>query len=193
MTKMIKISVLIALFLLPVITLGAGGKEASFSPYVDDRGNISLPRDFRTTWSHLGTWALTSKAAAGPHVMKASPGTGLHEVYTQPESAKAYKKTGKWPDGAVLIMEVRTIEWDDMATGHVMYAGETTESLMMVKDGKVRFKDNPNWGAGWGWAVFKTADPKKNLSKSYKSDCMGCHEPKKSTDWVHINGYPTLR
>lgn len=193
MTKKIKILLSTALFLIPVITLGAGGKEASFSPYVDSEGNISLPADFSGTWTHLGTWALTSKVAAGPDAMKASPGTGFHEVYTQPTSVKAYRETGKWPDGTALVMEVRTVQWDDLATGHVMYAGETTEWLIMVKDGRGRFKDNPNWGDGWGWALFKAADPGKNISAGYKNDCQGCHEPKKDTDWVHIEGYPTLR
>ena len=31
-------------------------------------------------------------------------------MYTQPESLAAYRKTGTFPDGAVLVKEVRTIE-----------------------------------------------------------------------------------
>jgi len=193
MNKKTKILVLMALLLMAVTTLGAGGKEGSFSRYVDGKGNIVLPKEIRAGWVHLGTWSVTSRAAVGPDVAKASPGVGLHEVYTQPESLKAYKKSGKWPDGAVLVMEVRAIQWDDLSTGHVMYAGEATEWFVMVKDSKGRFKNNPNWGDGWGWAVFKAADPKKNLSKGYKNDCMSCHEPNKDTDWVHVGGYPTLR
>jgi len=90
-------------------------------------------------------------------------------------------------------MEIRTMKWDDLPTGHVIYADEPVDWFVMVKDGKGRFKNNPNWGDGWGWALFKAADPKKNVSASYKADCMSCHEVAKDTDRVFVHGYPTLR
>ena len=31
-----------------------------FSPYVDDKGNITLPKDFRS-WSFLGTWGVAAE------------------------------------------------------------------------------------------------------------------------------------
>ena len=182
------------LFLIPVIVLAAGEKQATFSPYVDSKGNITVPSDLRARWVHLGTWAVTSKAPIpGAGSEQTSPGPGFHEVYTQPESVKAYKKTGKWPDGTVLMMEVRAIKWDDLPTGHVMYSGENSASFVTVKDSKGRFKNNPNWGDGWGWALFKADAPKKNFSTNYKNDCLGCHEVAKDTDWVFVHGYPTLK
>jgi cytochrome c len=136
---------------------------------------------------------VTSQTALGPGLGKTAPGSGFNEVYTQPESFRAYKKTGKWPDGTVLVMEIRTMKWDDLPTGHVIYADDPADWFVMVKDGKGRFKNNPNWGDGWGWALFKAADPKKNISTNYKNDCLHCHEVAKDTDWVFIHGYPTLR
>ena len=191
MKKLIKGILVMGLFLIPVIALAAGEKQ--FSPYVDGRGNISLPSDFRAKWVHLGTWIVTSRAALGQDLGPTAPGTGLHEVYTQPESVRAYKKTGKWPDGTVIVQEVRSIQWDDLPTGHVMYAGEGAEWFVMVKDSRGRFKNNPIWGDGWGWALFRAADTKKNISTNYKNDCLGCHEVAKDTDLVFASGYPTLR
>jgi hypothetical protein len=193
MTKLIKGILVMALFLIPVIALGAGEKKVSFSPYVDGKGGISLPPDFRAKWVHLGTWFVTSQTALGPGLGKTAPGSGLNEVYTQPESLRAYKKNAKWPDGTVLVMEIRTMKWDDLPTGHVIYADEPVDWFVMIKDGKGRFKNNPNWGDGWGWALFKAADPKKNISTGYKNDCLGCHEVAKDTDWAFVHGYPTLR
>jgi len=193
MTKKIKISLSVALFLIPVISLGAGGKEASFSPHVGSKGEISLPADFAAKWTHLGTWVVTSTAAAGPETSKMSPGTGLHQAYTQPESLRAYEKTGKWPDGTVIVQEVRAMQWDDLPTGHVIYAGDASEWFVMVRDGQGRFKENPNWGDGWGWALFRAADPGKNVSTNYVQDCRGCHEVARETDWVFSQGYPALR
>lgn len=193
---MLKITIavlVLAVCLAAAATLGAGEKSGSFSPYVDSKGNITLPADFRSTWVHLGTWVVTSQIAAGTELGQTAPATGLHDVYTQPDSLKAYRKDGKWPDGTVLVKEIRTVQWDDMPTGHVIYAGDVSRWFVMMKDTKGRFPGNSNWGEGWGWALFKANDPKKNLSSDYKNDCIGCHELAKTTDWVFIHGYPALR
>jgi len=194
MNKMTKALLVAALFLIPLLALAAGEKQGTFSPYVDGSGSITPPKDFRIAWVHLGTWVATSKAQIpGAESVKTTPGAGLHDVYTRPESVKAYLKTGRWPDGTVIVKEVRAINWDDLPTGHVMFAGDRAECFVMVKDAKGRFKGNPHWGDGWGWALFRSADPNKNVSTDYKTDCMGCHEVAKDTDRVFGNGYPTLR
>lgn len=176
----------IAVLLLALLGLSTNAERGpkSFSPYVDTKGTITLPKDFRTTWVHLGSWAVPYQR---------DPGYGFHDVYTQPESLKAYKKDGKWPDGALIVKEIRTVQWDDMSTGHVIFADEKSSWFVMVKDAKGHFKDNPNWGDGWGWALFKASDPTTNVCTDYKNDCLSCHEPTKATDWMHIQGYPTLR
>jgi len=191
MMKIMLIGLLFMFLLMPLAV--AGDEPVLFSSYVDSKGNIALPSDFRSSWVHLGTWVVTSQTAVGPRISETSPGTGLHNVYTQPESLKEYKKAGKWPDGTVIIMEIRTIKWDDTPTGHVIYGDETTSWFVMIKDSKGRFENNPNWGDGWGWALFKRNDPKKNISTNCKNDCVGCHEAVRSSDWVFIHGYPALK
>ena len=171
------------------VALSANERSVSFSPYVDDNGAIILPAYFRSTWVHLGTWVVTSTAAAGLDLGQSSPGTGVHNVYTQPESLKDYKNNRRWRDGAVLIMEIRSLAWDDLPTGHVIVEGEPVKWLVMVKDAKGRFPGSPNWGDGWGWAFFKSTTPKINSSTNYKEDCLGCHEAAKASDLVFIQGY----
>jgi hypothetical protein len=176
----------VGLFLLIGLQLQAQEKKEkeTFSPYVNEQGKISLPKDYRTTWRYLGSWAVP---------MKKAPGRGFHDVFTQPEAVEAYKKTGKFPDGTVLIKEIRKIQGGKMTTGQVYWAGDIDSWFVMVKDEKGRFKDNPNWGKGWGWALFKPADPQKNVSTNYQKDCFGCHIPAQKTDWVYMQGYPTLK
>jgi hypothetical protein len=183
----------LAMLLVALNVQVSGGKPASFSPYVDAKGAITLPADFRGSWAHLGTWALTSAVSAGPELAALSHGTGLHGVYTQPGSLKAYKQTGRWPDGAVLVLEAHSIRWDDLPTGHVMLAGEAAGWWVMVRDGKGRFKDNPTWGDGWGWAFFKGANPGQNASKDCRNDCLGCHAAAPDSAGVFVQGYPALR
>ncbi len=193
MNRFVRTALLVIFFTIPIITLAVAEKQEPFSPYVDDKGTITLPSDFRLSWVHLGTWVLTSQVAAGPERPQTSPVSGLHDVYTQPESLKAFKTAGSWPDGTVLIKEIRSIMWDDLPTGHVIYAGEETEWLVMVKDSQSRFKDHPNWSEGWGWALFKPGDSPKNISTDCRKDCLGCHEVVRDTDWVFVHGYPSLR
>lgn len=189
MRRMSKVFLVTALMALPAALPAWGENPGSFSPCVDDKGNITLPEDFRATWVYLGTWVVTSKAPPS----RQGPGTGLHDAYTRPESLEAYKKDGKWPDGTVLVQEVRAMKWDDLPTGHVIYGGAASKCFVMVKDGTNRFENHPNWGDGWGWALFTAPDMKKNVSTDYRNDCRACHEAASRTDWVFIKGYPTLR
>jgi hypothetical protein len=179
-----KMAVVFLVSLLWLSGLHAQEKAETFSPYVDDQGRISLPKDYRAKWTYLGSWAVP---------MKKAPGQGFHDVFTQPESVEAYKKTGKFPDGTVLVKEIRKIDAGKMTTGQAYWAGDIASWFVMIKDGKGRFKNNPNWGNGWGWALFNAKDPNKNVSTNFQTDCIGCHIPAKNTDWVYIQGYPTLK
>jgi hypothetical protein len=156
--------------------------------YVDVAGNISMPSEFRSRWVHLGTWLVTSRVPIDPGIARTAPGSGIHNVYTQPSSLKFYTETGKWPDGAVLVMEIRSIRWDDLPTGHVIGQGDPVKWLVMVKDTEKRFPDNPHWGDGWGWALFEPGAETKNASTDYRKDCRGCHELVMTSDWIFSQG-----
>jgi len=41
---------------------------------------------------------------------------------------------------------------------------------VMVKDRKNSFPDNPNWGRGWGVALFNADNHAKKVSTNYKLD-----------------------
>lgn len=170
---------------LSVTTLAAEPRAKTFSRHVDAEGAISLPSDFRSRWSHLGSWVVQQDGA---------PGQGFHDVYTEPASAAAYRKSGQWPDGATLVKEIRSIESGALTTGPGLWAGANKVWFVMVKDTQGRFAGNPNWGNGWGWALFDASKNRSvNASTDHSKDCMGCHVPAKATDWVYVQGYPTLK
>ena len=151
---------------------------------MDSQGGISRPTDFRTNFVHLGPYAVLDEKSAS---------RGLHDVYTEKASAEHYRKTGKFPDGATLVKEIRKLETSAMTTGNpVVWGSDAAVWFVMVKDAKGRFASNPLWGDGWGWALFKADAPAKNVAVSYEADCMGCHVPAAKTDRVFIQGYPTL-
>jgi len=156
----------------------------TYSTVVGKSGEIHLPENFRQNWTHLGSWLVADAKA---------PGYGFHDVYTQAEAAKAFKQTGRFPDGTVLVKEIRKIESGKLSTGDASWATDNAVWFVMVKDGKQRFNGNSHWGDGWGWALFSTEQPGVNSSKGYAESCVACHLPAKATDWVFVQGYPTLR
>ena len=155
--------------------------EKTFGTYVDEKGTIAMPEDFRKDFSHLGSWFVPEGEASG-----------FHDVYAQAEAVDHYRKNGSFPDGAVLVKELRAHDSKAMTTGVPAWANTILKQwFVMVKDEKGRFKDNGSWGEGWGWALFQPGK-KGNVSKNFRTDCMGCHVPAKATDWIYVEGYPTL-
>jgi len=156
-----------------------------FSSYVDGKGQISLPKDFRSNFVHLGSWAVADQKSASH---------GFHDVYAERKAVEHYRKTGKFPDGATLVKEIRKLETGPLTTGDPVHWGSNPAVwFVMVKDSKGRFPNNPLWEDGWGWAMYKADAPMKNVATSYKADCQACHIPAAQTDRVFIQGYPTLK
>jgi cytochrome c2 len=156
---------------------------AGFSPYVDDTGSISRPQKYRDNWTHLGTYFVIGEPRAGH---------SMHLVYTEKRYLDAYNRTGHWPDGAVIVKEVMHTAGAQLTTGAANWATEPSVWFVMVKDTKQRFPNNPLWGEGWGWALFKSDAPNVQVATSYKQDCLNCHVPAKKTDFVYVQGYPPL-
>ncbi len=152
-----------------------------FSPYVDGQGRISVPQDYRS-WAYLGTWAVAGENEAA----------GFHIVYTQPETIEAFRRTGTFPDGAVLVKELFETESGDLTTGHVSWTGEAIGWFVMIKDSQDRFKESGLWGDGWGWALFNADDPDQTVTEDYEAECIACHEPVRNDDWIYLQGYPAL-
>jgi len=157
--------------------------SASGFDLVDKNGIISKPADYREKFQALGVFSVATQ----------SGDTELHYTYAMPGTAEYYRKNGKFADGTVLVKEVFDTDHGQMTTGEVHWAKGTKVWFIMVKDEKGRYPGNPLWGDGWGWALYKSDAPDKQVSTSYKKDCLGCHVPAQSTDWVYVQGYPVLK
>jgi cytochrome P460 len=179
--------ILILTFLFAV--LGAHQQANSQSPntfdgfqFVDKSGNIRKPVNVRDTYQALGTFLVLDPK-----------GNQMHFTYASPGAAEAYRRTGKFADGTVLVKEVFGTEHAQMTTGDAHWASQTKVWFVLIKDEKGRYPGNPLWGDGWGWGLFKADAPGKQVAVNYKKDCLGCHMPAKSTDWIYVKGYPVLK
>jgi len=152
---------------------------------VDSKGNLSVPHGYRATYQYLGSWAVA--ADQGPGAKE------LHVVYASPGAVAAYRSHGSFSDGAVLVKEVYAAATGQMTTGTVSHADTLKGWFVMMKDSRGRHRDNKLWGDGWGWSWFDAANPSKTTSTDYKTNCLACHVPAKSSDWIYISGYPSLK
>src|SRR5262245_5085627 len=150
---------------------------------VDKGGNIRRPAEIRDLYQLLGTY----------DVLLNPTGEQMHVTYASPGTAEYYRKNGKFADGTVLVKEVFGTEHASMTTGDAHWASGTQVWFVMIKDEKNRYPDNRLWGDGWGWALFKNDAPDRQVATDYKKDCLTCHVPARSTDWVYVQGYPVLK
>lgn len=183
-----RISVLV--LLLAALSVLAGSEPAksqrasSFDGFqlVDKNGIIRKPVDYRDRYQVLGTYMVLDPKGNQMHVTYATPGTAAY-----------YRRTGKFPDGAVLVKEIYTTDHAKLTTGDAHWASGIQVWFVQIKDTKHRYPNNPLWGDGWGWFLFKANAPDKQVATDYRKDCLGCHIPAKSTDWTYIEGYPVLK
>ena len=149
---------------------------------VDKTGNITKPPDYRDHYEMLGSWTVLDPKG---HLM--------HPVYASPGTAEYYRRNKTFADGTVLVKEIHGTATGQMTTGNVDWATDPPQVwFVMIKDAKGRFPNNPLWGNGWGWALFKADAPDKQVATDFKKDCLGCHVPAKADDWIYIKGYPPL-
>ena len=149
---------------------------------VDKNGIIRKPADYRDRYQALGVFS----------VVDYNNDTEMHYTYASPGTAENYRKTGKFADGTVLVKEVFASDHAQLTTGDAHWATGTKVWFVMMKDDKGRYPGNPLWGNGWGWALYKSDAPDKQVATDYKKDCLGCHVPAKATDWIYVQGYPVL-
>jgi hypothetical protein len=158
----------------------SSGSASASASVVDAQGNLRVPQDYRTIYQGLGSWAVAADNGQGSKE--------LHQVFASPGAIEAYRKTGKFPDGTVLVGAAT----QPMTTGTVSHAQQLKGWFVMVRDSSNSHPGNPLWGDGWGWSWFDADKPLKTTSTNYKVDCQTCHIPAKATDWIYVSGYPTL-
>jgi hypothetical protein len=152
---------------------------------VDSSGNIHVPKDYRREYQYLGSWAVAADQGQGSKQ--------LHVVFASPGVAEAYRATGHFADGTVLVKEVFDAVTASMTTGTVSHSGPLKGWFVMVRDSTKRHAGNKLWGDGWGWSWFDAGNPTRTTSTDYTANCQSCHVPARSSEWVYVQGYQALK
>ena len=188
--RLILVAAASAMVLILAIAVDTAFAQSNRSGFADGvvaaDGSLRVPEGFRERYVMLGAWAVAGDADTDGKL-------GLHVVYAPGDAVTAYRKTGRFPDGTVLVKELFNGKTEDLTTGQATSAADVAGYFVMVKDREGRFSGNPLWGDGWGWSFFAAGETEKAQTKDYVTDCLGCHEPARATDLVYDYAYPVLR
>ncbi len=154
-----------------------GAAPGEIPEYTGD-GQLKLPENYRQ-WVYLSSgfdMSYSPGAAMSGHHM-------FDNVFVNPESYKAFVKTGSWPDKTMLVLEVRGAEGRGSINQKGNYQGSVMGLEVHVK-GKGRFPGN--------WAFFGFDDNKTSKMTPTSADCYSCHAEHAAVDTTFVQFYPTL-
>jgi hypothetical protein len=123
-------------------------------------GPIAYPEGFRA-WTHISSGVVGPKSPAAPKY------EGVHHIYANAKAMEGYR-TGKWPDGAVIVYD----QWTAVAAPADSTAqGERKFIDVMAKDSR-RFAAT----GGWGYTEFLGAERRRMTDiEANQAGCDTCH------------------
>jgi hypothetical protein len=155
-------------------------------------GKMKLPTGYRE-WVFLGAPltpnALNNGKASFPE---------FHNVYVEKKNFDAYQKTGKFPEGTVIVKELVLLQKptfpdgsQQAPSGRGYFEGDFNGMDVSVKDSK-RFAGTN----GWGYFTFghHALPYEQTAAESSTAECAGCHIANVAqTDMTYEQFYPVLR
>lgn len=186
MTKTTRILMLVTL-LISIAVLGlSGSSRPDKSAAVFEGKALVRPEGYRE-WIFAGS-SLGLAYSQNPG-QTAGPGSDLyHNVYINPSSYREFAKTGKFPEGTVMILELARPEVKSEPGLQGSFEKEFVALEASVKDSS-RFEG--------GWAYFNFTEGAGKLKAKAEpfpqSACWSCHHVNAATDHVFTQFYPVLR
>lgn len=140
-------------------------------------GRLERPADYRT-WVYLSS-GLDMAYTAGPQGSMSM----FDNIFVDPAAYAGFQKTGTWPDGTVLVMEMR----DARQNGSINKRGRFQTTPMGME---VHVKDAGRFKGGWAFFDFDGDGPGQLLPQ--RAACYSCHEAHGAVDTTFVQFYPTL-
>ena len=172
------VTLLTTLLLLTCFPAGAQTVEFNMD------GSLSQPKGYRE-WIYVGTPLTPNDMNDGE-----APFPEFHSVYINPEAWNEYKRSGKFPDGTVLIKELVSVGSKKASSGEGYFMGEFIGLEAAVKDSK-RFTKETGY---WAYYSFGHSYPLAKRTKAQPAaTCAACHQTRAADDFVFTQYYPVLR
>lgn len=163
----------VLLILVALLGRGANAADAAY----DAEGKLLLPAHYRE-WVYLSSGFDMSYSPAMQ--------TDRHlfdNVFVNPAAYRAFITSGHWPDGTVMVLEVRRAEQQ----GSINRSGSFQGDFAGVE---VHLRDAARFGEQWAFFGFGTATTGRLIPQS--ADCYACHAAHAAVDTTFVQFYPTL-
>lgn len=143
-------------------------------------GELIRPTQYRE-WVFVGTQVTPKDMNGGKPAF-----SEFQNVYIDPSSWRYWKRTGKFRDGTIFVLEMAEVGDKKAPSGTGYFQGELGGIAAAVKS-KKRFRDKTN-----NWAYF-AFDDKRTAVAQPDDACAACHEANAAEDMVFTQYYPVLR
>jgi hypothetical protein len=166
-------------------------QAAGNGPTYTSDGQLVMPKNYRD-WVFIGATvtpnALNGGKAGFPE---------FHNVYVEASKLAAYRKTGTFPEGTILVKELTLLRNSthpdgsaDEASGRGFFEGQFNGLDVTVKDSK-KYAKTGNWGFfNFGHHALPYA---ANAKEASKEECAGCHMAGAAkTDLTWVQFYPIM-
>jgi hypothetical protein len=169
---------------LGVLVVTAGFAMQSAGPQFEGKTTLLRPQDHRE-WIFVGS-SLGLAYAQNPEQASRNS-TIYHNVYINPLGYRGFVQTGKFPEGAMMALELFTSEVKKEPGLQGSYEKDFVALEFSVKDSS-RFE------GGWGYYNFTERGAVKDKAEAQpQNTCWACHNKNAATDHVFTQFYPVLR
>lgn len=138
---------------------------------------LSFPQQYRQ-WIYLtsGFDMSYSAAASGANHL-------FDNLFVNPEAYRSFLASGSWPDGSMLVLELRRAVARDALSRQGAYQGGDVVGV------EVHLKDRRVPGQ-WSFFSFRGNASATRIAQS--ADCYACHGAHGAVDTTFVQYYPTL-
>lgn len=112
----------------------------------------------------------------------------FHNIYLKPSAYHHFQKTGEYPEGTILVMEIATPATQVSINRH----GQFQDRFVGIE---TAVKDSSRFSEKWAYFSFIEQDGSaKKTAKAFAKDaCWSCHNEHAAKDNVFSQFYPVLR
>jgi cytochrome P460 len=147
----------------------------SLSSWAQSNDAISYPTGYRQ-WTHVKSTIIGPKSPAYEQI------GGIQHIYANEKAMEGYR-TGRFPEGSILVYDFLKTEDDAYSEGRTNEGARRFTSVM-VKDGK-RYAAT----GGWGFEEFRgDSQTDRMIGADAPTKCYACHTSQKDRDYV-FSGY----
>jgi hypothetical protein len=151
----------------------------------EDKDTLLRPEGYRE-WVFVGS-STGLNYMPNPAPSSANSATDFKNVYINPAAYREFTRTGKFPEGTVMVLEIASAANKNEPGLQGSYGDKYIALEASVKDSK-------RFSGGWAYFGFTGMDG-KTLTKAKPfpdSACQSCHQQKAATDLVFTQFYPVL-